>query len=58
MWTLRSTKAEDLLTREPYIDVYWDNASGEMLEVAIKRSAFHVGLIVSIVSRAACGGFM
>ena len=45
----KTTKAEDVLEKEPYIDVYWDNAGGEMLEVAIKRSALHARLIVSVV---------
>ena len=38
--------AAEVLSNEPYLDIYWDNAGGKMLEVAISRAALNGRLLV------------
>ncbi|KAF8574401.1 NAD(P)-binding protein [Ramaria rubella] len=41
----KETKTEDVLSKHPLIDIYWDNVGGETLETAIRHSALNGRII-------------
>ena len=43
----KTSSTAEVLAKEPYLDIYWDNVGGEVLEIAISRSGLNGRILVS-----------